>query len=74
MEKAGWSPPASVARPLCPTTTPSPRVSRSRETPKEAAPVATTEIPRNDAPKPSRADNQRVHDELDAAYDLAAGR
>lgn len=74
MEKAGWVFRRHRSRPLCPDHHPvAPRIPKP-ETPKEAAPVATTEIPRNDAPKPSRADNQRVHDELDAAYDLAAGR
>lgn len=85
MARAGWTFRRNRARPLCPEHHP-----RITYAPKEPAPVAITEIPRNDIAvpppqgslpprptptrEPTRADNQRIHEELAVAYDDVACR
>lgn len=76
MERADWTFRRNRARPLCAEHHP-----RITYAPKEPVPVAMTEIPAN-APNgrltpevaetmraPTRADNQRIHEELAVAYD-----
>jgi hypothetical protein len=84
MERAGWIFRRQRARPLCPEHHPRLTYSPKPEAPKEPAlPVVdpTRNVPKGPLPtgaealpKPSRADNQRVNDALDAAYDQRAGR
>lgn len=72
MERADWTFRRHRARPLCAEHHP-----RLTYAPKEPAPVAITEIPANtplNAKMPTRADNQRIHEELAVAYDDVAFR
>lgn len=76
MGSAGWSFRRHRSRPLCPEH--HPRITHA-PAPKEPAPVAITEIPANTPPnattrEPTRADNQRIHEELAVAYDDVAFR
>jgi len=72
MERADWTFRRHRARPLCAEHHP-----RLTYVPKEPAPMAITEIlataPLN-AKMPTRADNQRIHEELAVAYDDVAFR
>lgn len=76
MERAGWTFRRHRSRPACPDHSGRLTHAPKPEVPKEPAPImGIVETLRSEPPKlPSRADNQRIHDDLDGAYDITAGR
>lgn len=75
---AGWEFRRHRARPMCPDhrSAPAPRKINPETNPavtNAVAPAAAVPAP-VEPKKPTRADNTRIHDELDAAYDATAGR